>query len=303
MRVYKISVWQWWPEGLEFLPEESESFNYEGPVLECKSAPDPPPAPDFAGAAQATASGNTQAAQLAQQANLVNQYTPYGSLTYSQDPTSRFTSGNPSYSSNVNLEPIAQKTLDTQFGLSNEMGNLAQGQIANVNQTYGTPIDLSSVNDIYNKSYGAQTSRLDPQWAQNTESQAARLANQGIQQGSQAYDNSMRQFNQAKNDAYQQAQLAAIGTMPQTYQLATAAYEQPLNQLNAIRTGAQIQNPQFGSTPQQTTMPGANYLGAAQAAGQYGLDIYGQQVGAANAFNQGLFGLGGAGLLAYGLRR
>ncbi|HEY6018751.1 MAG TPA: hypothetical protein VIY48_02345, partial [Candidatus Paceibacterota bacterium] len=48
---------------------------------------DAPPPPDYAAQAQATAQANTEAARAQTQANRVNQVTPYGSLTYSQNPT------------------------------------------------------------------------------------------------------------------------------------------------------------------------------------------------------------------------
>lgn len=49
-------------------------------------SPSAPPPPDYAAAAQATAQGNLEATRAATQANRINQYTPYGSLTYSQTP-------------------------------------------------------------------------------------------------------------------------------------------------------------------------------------------------------------------------
>jgi hypothetical protein len=153
------------------------------------------------------------------------------------------------------------------------------------------PPDLSSVPQVADKAYSALTSRLDPQWKQNQGMQETQLRNQGLVPGGEAYDNSMRVFNQAKNDAYQQANLGAISTMPQTYQLATDQYNQPLNQLNAIRSGAQIMGPQFEGSP--------NYLGAAQAQGQYGQGLYNAQVGQQNAMTSGLFGLLGAGVGGY----
>jgi hypothetical protein len=136
------------------------------------------------------------------------------------------------------------------------------------------------------------TSRLDPQWQHQEDMQKTQLANQGLAPGGEAYTNAMRDFNNAKNDAYQQAKLGAISTMPQTYQLVSSTYNQPLNTLNALRTGAQVQNPQFSSTP------GANYLGAGQLQGQYDMNNYNQRVSQQNAMTQGLFGLGSAGLMA-----
>lgn len=51
---------------------------------------DPPPAPDYTAAANATAAGNLEAAKYATEANRVNQYTPWGSSTYTQDQPSYF---------------------------------------------------------------------------------------------------------------------------------------------------------------------------------------------------------------------
>ena len=297
-----------------------------------KSPPAPPAAPDYRGAAEE---------QTASQR--VNQFTPYGQMTWTPgtpavpatagtpgtsgtgapsgqwvpnprdpngadiwewDQASPGTAGPPAtagtpatpWSSTITLTPQAQRTLDSQMAVSENLGNLTEAQLGRVNQQYAQPMDLSSVPDIENRAYQAQTSRLDPQWQEREGMERARLANQGLMQGGEAYANAMREFNESRNDAYQQARVAAISTMPQTYQLASSTYNQPLNTLNAIRTGAQVQNPQF-----QSPGPGTNYLGAAQAQGGYDQGLYNAQVGQQNAMTQGLFGLGGAGLMAYGL--
>lgn len=253
----------------------------------------PPPAPDYRAAAQETATGNLEATRAATAANRYNQYTPYGQQTWQQ-------LGPDQWQSNINLEPIAQQTLNTQMQLSNQMGDLTKGQIPGVQQQYSQPMDLSSVGDIENKAYQAQTSRLDPQWTDREAGLRTQLANQGLVAGGEAYDKEMRNFGQQRNDAYQQARLGAISTMPQTYQLASAAYQQPLNQLNALRTGAQIQNPTFNQPGMQQTAGGPNYLGAAQSEGQYAGNLYSNQIAQQNAMTSGLFGLGQAGLGAYG---
>jgi hypothetical protein len=49
-----------------------------------------PPTPDYTGAAQQTAQGNLEAARAAANANRVNQVTPYGNLTYTQNQTPTF---------------------------------------------------------------------------------------------------------------------------------------------------------------------------------------------------------------------
>jgi hypothetical protein len=257
-----------------------------------KSSPSPPPAPDYAGAAIATAAGNLEATRAATQANRINQYTPYGSLTYAQDPNAA--TPDMGWSQTVNLSPTGQKLLDYQNNASLGLGQQTGQALDRVDQSLSKPFDAGSVQQIADKAYGAYTSRLDPQWQAAGESMDAKLANQGLQPGTQAYDNAMREFNNAKNDAYQQANIASINTMPQTYQLASATREQPLNELNALRTGSQVQNPTFQAVPQQQTTTGANMLGAAQATGQYNQGLYNQQQAGANSFTNGLFSLGSA---------
>lgn len=238
------------------------------------------------GKPQAPAAPNYTAAALAQAAgNRTNQVTPYGNLNWSNpNPKDQ----NSPWTSTVDLNPQAQQTLDTQMGLSNQMGNMAQQSLGQVNTG---PMDLSSVQGVQDQAYGALTSRLDPQWAQREDMQKTQLANQGIGVGSEAYSNSMRDFGNQRNDAYQQANLAAINTAPQTYQLASSIHNQPLNQFNALRSGAQVQNPTF-----QQPGGGANLLGAAQAQGASDMNAYSQKMGNYNAMLQGLFGLGSAGM-------
>lgn len=246
-----------------------------------KDSPSAPPAPNYQGAAEAQAASQR-----------TSQYTPYGSQVYT--PTGYDPQGNLTWRSDINLTPQSQHALDSQMAVSQGMGDLAQQQLPQVQQQYSHPMDLQSVQDVNNQAYAAQTARLDPQWNARQQQFDAQMANQGIPVGSEAYNNANREFQQSRNDAYQQANLAAIQTMPQTYQLASAEYNQPLNTLNAIRSGVQIQNPTFGSTPS------TNYLNAAQAQGQYDVNAFNAMQGGRNAMMGGLFGLGAAGINAFG---
>jgi len=257
-----------------------------------KSQPSAPAAPDYTGAAQATAAGNMQSAQQAQQANMVNQYTPYGSLTYSQDQTSRF-GGNPSYSANINLSPTGQKLLDNQNTAALGLGDATNSALGRVQDTMSKPMDQTSVQGVADQAYKNYTSRLDPQWQHSQAMTENQLVNQGLRPGTEAYDNAMRDFNNAKNDAYTQANTASINTMPQTYQLDTSMRNQPLNELNALRTGSQVTNPQFSSSPQQQTVGGADYLGATNS--MYGTQMNGYNAGTAanSGMMGGLMGLAG----------
>lgn len=253
-----------------------------------KDSPSPPPAPDYTGAAQATAAGNIEAARAATKANRVNQSTPYGSITYQQNPGDQDL-----WSSNISLTPTGQQLLDA--GNQSALGLAGmQGQALNrVGSSLSQPFDYNSVGQLADQSYADQTARLDPQWTRNEDQLRTRLANQGVVAGGEAYDNEMRNFNQARNDAYTQARQAALATMPQTFQLSSSLRNQPLNELNALRTGSQVTNPTFTPIPQQQTTAGPNLLGAAQAQGQYDQGLYNANVAQNNAFMSGLMGIGG----------
>lgn len=281
-------------------------------------APDPP---NYQAAAQETAQGNLEATRAAANANRVNQYTPYGNLKYTQTPTykpifnqeayqeaykyaskkglplptpDQFTQQaldpDAGWSSTITLSPTGQKLLDQYNETSLGLGSLQSEALNRVRQSQAQPFDYSSVGDVQKAAEKSITDRLNPMWAERESIQRSTLANQGLQPGTEAYNNAMRSFDVGRNDAYSQAIKAGIDTMPQTYQLAAALRSQPLNELNAIRTGSQVSSPTFQNTPQQATTAGADKLGAANS--QYGgaLDAYNTQVGNQNSFNTGLMG-------------
>jgi hypothetical protein len=59
--------------------------------------------------------------------------------------------------------------------------------------------------------YGQATSRLDPRFAQDENALRTKLANQGLSQNDTAYQTALQNFQQGRNDAYNQAQYSAIG--------------------------------------------------------------------------------------------
>jgi hypothetical protein len=219
----------------------------------------------------------------------------------------RFWSESPSdqWSQRISLTPEAQETLDKQMRLSNRYADLATLGLDKAEGLLSDPtLDMSQIPDrainVGQTAQEAILARLNPQFAQQEEALRARLANQGIGVGSEAFGNDFRQFNQKRNDAELQAALYGIGLDDQNRKsaLAEQAYlqDRPLNLINALRSGAQVQNPTFPSFAQQGTTAGPNYLGAADAQ-------YGAAVDAANAENAGLggmmgglFSLGGAAL-------
>lgn len=300
MKIFTRCVYAWQPDGSLKL-EEAESFDYEGPLSLCKDSPSPPPAPDYTGAAQATSQGSVQAAIANNLLNMRNTQTPLGTRSFTPSGTFDIPSIGgqpgftiPQFSESVQMTPEGQNLYNQQMGLSTGLLSLGQGSLDQTREALSQPQQFSDVQNLADQAYAAQTSRLDPQWNERAEQQRTTLANQGLVPGGEAYDAAMRNFNQARNDAYTQARLAAMQTMPQTFQLATALRQQPLTELSAIRSGAQPQMPQFQGVPAAGGVQGPNMLGAAQAQYGAGLDQYNAGIANQNAMMSGLFGLGRA---------
>jgi len=68
---------------------------------------------------------------------------------------------------------------------------------------------------------------------------------------------------------------------------------EPINTLNALRTGAQVQGPNFVNSAQQATTAGADILGATQAGYNAQMGNFNAQQAAQGSLNAGLMGLGG----------
>lgn len=270
-----------------------------------KDSPSPPPAPDYAGAAQATAAGNRDAAIATTEANRVNQYTPYGSLTYQQ--TGKSEAGNPLWSAYQTLAPAQQQLLDQQNQTSLGLSSLAGQGLGYVKDALGNKITAASLPaNMVNAGQTGQDAlmaRFQPQIDQSRAALENKLANQGITLGSEAYNNAMQTQNQSENDLRMQAALNGInvGQNAQNQQLAlqTALQNQPLNMLNAVRTGSQVTNPTFTNVPQQQFTPGPDLLGAATAQNGYNMGLYNSKVAGNNSTMNGLFGLGAAAIGAY----
>ncbi len=254
----------------------------------------PPPAPDVVGAAQAQGSQQLANTFAAQQGSLISQKTPYGSLQYSQGPVTP--QGNPTYQSTTTLSPAMQALLEGQQGAQQSLIPAAQGLAGQAAGNYSKPMDLSSIGQVENQSFQNQMGLLQPQIDRNTEMANSRLINQGLQPGTEAYQNAMRDVNTGNNNLMLGASQQAINTMPQTYNLANSIYNQPATSLQTMLGDINPQSPTFGNNPQQQVAGAAPLAQAAQAQGQYGLNAYNAQVGQQNSQMNGLFGLGSAGI-------
>jgi hypothetical protein len=265
--------------------------------------------PDYAAAAQQTAQGNLEAARQATAANRVNQYTPYGALEYNINPEAQWDIyGNPTWSATQTLSPEQKQLLDIQNQTSIGMGNLQNQGLGYVEKMISQPFDTSNLAQIgINPGETMQESvlrRLQPQIDQGREAFDVRMANQGIPVGSEAYNRAMMAQGQKENDLMTSAVIQGTNTglAANQQQFGQAGYirNEPINTLNAIRSGSQVTNPSYVSNvPQQATTQGADMLGAAQMQGNAAQ----AQANAANAsssnLTSGLMGLGGAAMMAF----
>lgn len=269
-----------------------------------KSAPAAPPAPDYAGAAQQTAQGNLEAARAAAEANRVNQVTPYGNLTYSRDPNAA--TPDSGWTATQTLSPAQQALLDQQNKTSLGLAGLADQGLGYVQSALNNQITKESLPaDMVNAGQTGQEAlmaRFQPMMDESRKSLDAKLANQGIGLGSEAYNNAMRTQMQGENDLRSQAALNGISVgqnaQNQALQLQTALQNQPLNMLNAVRTGSQVTNPSFVNSAQQATTQGPDMLGAAQAQGQGAQGLYNSQVASSNSSNAATTGALGTAAMA-----
>jgi hypothetical protein len=167
----------------------------------------------------------------------------------------------------------------------------------NQNQLANTGLSNQAAQQNYTNLLAGQGFNNQAMQQQFQNQLAAQSANNPALQ--QMYSN--QQAQQQANNAIAQQQFA---NQLQNANLANAARQQgfgelsymrnePLNTLNAVRSGSQVQGAQFVNPAMQATTTGPDYLSASQAQGQYNLGTYNAQQAAQASANQGLMGLGG----------
>ena len=288
-----------------------------------------PPPPDYAAAARETSAGNKEAAIAAQEGNMINQYTPYGSVTYTQRGVSE--SGTPLWAQNVALSPEQQAAYNKDVQMNAALQNVGIQGVGYVQSALDKPLSFSGMQELQtpgqiqeaasNAAYQNAMRYVEPRLQRQQSALETQLANQGITRGSEAWNAAMQDaeasreniYGQAQNQAYlqgltgaQQAYQQGLGSRQQQISEAQTLRADPLNMLNAVRTGSQMQTsamPQVGvSSPGQlATWSGPDLLGATTAQGQYNMGQYNAQQAGNSALTSGLFGLAGAGMMGYGM--
>ncbi|MGG2046777.1 tail fiber domain-containing protein [Burkholderia gladioli] len=272
-----------------------------------------PAAPDPYAVAGATTQTNQQTAAFNKALNLNNYSNPFGSQTSVQTGTD--STGAPIYTTYDQANPQLQGAIS---GLLGSAGNAASINSGALNGLMGLSSSLNpgaaqqAQQNGANAAYASAMGYLQPQFAQQQQSQQAQLANQGLSVGSQAYTNATNNLAQQQGQQQQQAinQAQLVGS-----QIGTQNWQ---NQLAGVQTQAGLygQQASLGQLPFSELgslaglVPGYSGVGSSGAApadiagafnNQYQSQLanYNANVQSQNATMNGLFGLGSAGILAF----
>lgn len=313
-----------------------------------------PAAPDPVATANAQTQSNKDTALYNAGINRPDQYTPYGSQTYNY--LGNNADGSPHYRSDINFTPLGQSIFDQQQQQDKQLNDISGQSMDRVKNSMSQDFDTSSLPGMQSHVEGgniqkslpgadnfsadrqrvedAMYSRLNPQFDRSQQGLDAKLANQGIMQGSEAWKNAQDDLSRERNDARMQTILAggneqsrlfglnreagefannaqqqqfgqgltnanlANNVHSQSLQEALMERELPLNEFNSLRSAGQVQTPQFSPmTP--VNMPGTDVAGNIWKGFGAQQDAYNQKVGTQNNTTSGLFNLGGAALMAF----
>lgn len=219
-----------------------------------KSAPEQP---DPIKTAQAQSTANVDAVRESAKVNAVDQFTPYGSVTYTKDadgvPTAQ----------NVALTPLQQEALDQKNQLATVLGGQALNQSANLPQDKYSLDGFGQVNSDYTNEgnnvrdayFGQQMGMLQPQFDQENRAMEQNIANRGLPingEGAQTLeDNLYRRQSDARNQISNNAILTGgneqnrlLGNELQVRNQGINEYnaerQQPFNEMSAYLQGQPI---------------------------------------------------------------
>lgn len=248
-----------------------------------------PQAPDPMQTAQAQSGMNRDAAVSSQLVNMTDQSNPWGSVSYQQNGTNSYTDSSgkvvtvPKFTQTTSYTPGQQQIFDSTQTAQQNIAQTAADQSAWMQDYLADPFKFDN-QDAADWSYDLASSRILPQQQEAQRTLEARLVNQGIRPGTQAWDSEMSRMTNANTDQMNQLALNGRG---QAFNEAAYTRSSPLNEIAALLSGSQIANPgaQSPGTP-QTQVAGVDYTGLVN-------QNYQSQLQNSNAMMGGLFGLAG----------
>ena len=209
-------------------------------------------APDPQDVAQAQSAANVQTAIAQSLLNQTNQVGPYGSLTYSQsgtttvkDPTTGKNITIPRYTATTTLSPAQKALLGQEEEFDKLYNQIALAQTGRIGSHLSEPFDYNQgdyeswAGGLYDTLNNESNQRVSDQWD-------TKLKGQGLAPGSEAYNDAMKNIIGAQAKDRTAFMLDAYGTGLNT---ALTMRNQPINEIGALISGGQVQQPQFVNTP------------------------------------------------------
>lgn len=258
-----------------------------------------PPDPKETAAAQTGSNVSTAVANA--WLNSTNQVGPDGSVKYRQIGTKNVTDGAtgqvyevPRFEQRTRLSEHGRNLKSINNGTEINVAGMARDQSAMLKDHLGRPIsldglpaagDAGAITDgetTRSRVEQALLERMQPSLTEDRENLRAELSNQGIKLGSTAYDRGFDEQNRRVNDARMSAILGAGQEATRVTDMDLAKFNaantardrglsermamrnQPINEITALLSGAQVSQPQFGATP-VSRIPTTDYAGLANA--------------------------------------
>lgn len=294
--------------------------------------PNPPAAPNFQQAAQAQGAANLTAAQQQARLNNANFNGIGGSqtVTFNADGTPNVTQS---------LDPTQQGLYQNWTNNQAQAGQAASGllglgQFGGAFDLSGAPamgsaLDMSSLPSMpgnYDSTrqsvISAMMGRANEGFAQREDQTNSDLIARGLRPGTEAYAREMTRIDQARNDAYQQAEIAggnaadqamradlarragATGEQAQQFQQQSAlrgqgvneyamGREMPMSEYQTLLGASQFDMPNMPGYSQNNQVAPAPVYGATTAQSNYDVDVWNAEQQQRNSQMNGLFQLGG----------
>ncbi len=226
----------------------------------------PPPAPDYVGAANAQGKYNLLAALQTGMMNNPNVVNPFGTqeVTWAKQTNDKGKTIGYLPTIKQKLSEIQQRLLDKGQESKLSLADAGISGSKNVAELLKSGLDFSSLpgapknsgqrrDDVIN----AMMSRVNTDIGTKRDQANSDLIAAGIRPGTKAYDAQMELINRQENDARQQAILAGGQEATRDFGLDSQARQQalaemltqrqtPINEINALQSGSQIDNPFAG---------------------------------------------------------
>lgn len=289
-----------------------ESYLYHTGLVMYFSKPKAPPAPDYVGAAHAQGAANVEAARTSGKLSNPSFSNPYGTRNvtfgYKGDPDQVYVEDR--------LTPLGQQRFNQEERINTQLGQVAEEGIGRVRGMLGSQFDMSQVQgrpDLANalsrdKMTQSIIDRNQPMMDRRRSQIETQLSNQGIHRGSEAWNAAMDDLGREENDfrlgaiqagGAEQSRMYGLESDARAKDIQTQAYLRslPLNEINALRSGAQVGMPQFQQYQGQGVQA-PDILGATNAQYNAQLGAHNAKAAQSGGLMNGLFGLGGAAMMS-----